>query len=42
MPNVAIVTDSVACLNRQMVDEHKIHIVPVNIIFEGKVYRCVG
>lgn len=36
---VAIITDSVACLSREQVAEHSIIIVPLNIIYDGKVYR---
>ncbi|MBI4295226.1 MAG: DegV family protein [Chloroflexi bacterium] len=39
MSKVAIVTDSVACLTRHMAYDYSIHVVPVNIVFEGKVYR---
>jgi len=36
---VAIVTDSLACLTRELVAEYEIGIVPLNIHFEGKVYK---
>ena len=36
---VAILTDSVACLNREQVAEHNIIIVPLNIVYDGQVYR---
>jgi len=36
---VAIVTDSLACLTRELVEEYEIGIVPLNIHFEGKVYK---
>jgi len=39
MPKIALVTDSVACPTREQVEKYKIEIVPVNIQFEGKVYR---
>ncbi len=39
MSEVAIVTDTVACLTREMVEQYGIRIVPVNILFEGRVYR---
>ncbi len=39
MKQVAIVTDSVACLTRELVDQYKIHVIPVNIVFQGKIYR---
>lgn len=36
---IALVTDSVACPTREQVEKYQIEIVPVNISFEGKVYR---
>jgi DegV family protein with EDD domain len=36
---VVIVTDSLACLTRELVEEYKIGVVPLNIHFEGKVYK---
>ncbi len=36
---VAIVTDSLACLTREMVEQYGIRIVPLNFYFGGKVYR---
>jgi len=36
---VAIITDSLACLTRELVEEYEIGIVPLNIHFEGKVYK---
>jgi len=36
---VAIVTDSLACLTRELVEEYEIGVVPLNIHFEGKVYK---
>ena len=39
MSRVAVVTDSVACLPQELVDEHDIHIIPVRLTIEGKVYR---
>ena len=39
MPKVAIVTDSVACLPRELVEQYGIKIVPVNLYFGDKVYR---
>jgi DegV family protein with EDD domain len=32
-------TDSVACLTREQVTKHSIIIVPLNIVYDGKVYR---
>ena len=39
MAKVGIVTDTIACLPRELVEEYSIKIVPINIIFEDKVYR---
>lgn len=39
MDKVAIVADSIACLTPEMVDQYGIRIVPVNVHFDGKVYR---
>ena len=36
---VAIVADSLACLTRELVEEYEIGVVPLNIHFEGKVYK---
>jgi len=36
---VGIVTDSLACLTRELVEEYEIGVVPLNIHFEGKVYK---
>ena len=36
---VAIVTDSVACLPRELVEQYGIRILPINFYFGGKVYR---
>lgn len=39
MDKVAIVADSIACLTPEMVKQYGIRIVPVNVHFDGKVYR---
>lgn len=39
MDKVAIVADSIACLTQEMVEQYGIRIVPVNVHFDGKVYR---
>lgn len=39
MQKVAIVTDSIACLPGELVEQYKLRVVPVNIHFNGKVYR---
>ncbi|GAG77117.1 unnamed protein product, partial [marine sediment metagenome] len=36
---VAIVTDSIACLTKEIVAQYGIRIVPVNFYSEGKVYK---
>ena len=36
---VAIVTDSIACLTRELVEQYKIGIVPIRLLVQGKVYR---
>lgn len=39
MRKVAIVADSIACLTPEMVRQYQVYIVPVNIHFDGKIYR---
>jgi len=39
MQPVAIVTDSIACLTRELVEQYGIVIVPISICFRDKVYR---
>ncbi len=39
MSKVAIVTDSVACLTREQVEQYGIRIVPVNVMFGDEIYR---
>ncbi|MDH5695274.1 MAG: DegV family protein [Dehalococcoidia bacterium] len=39
MQKVAIVTDSIACLTREQVEQYGIGIVPLNFYFGDKVYR---
>jgi DegV family protein with EDD domain len=39
MSKVAIVTDSVACLPKELVDKYAITIVPISLIINGHVYR---
>ena len=36
---VAIITDSVACLTREQVQRYAIGIVPLNIVYDGKAYK---
>lgn len=39
MPKVAIVTDSIACLTRELVDQYGIEIIPINFYAGGKLYK---
>jgi DegV family protein with EDD domain len=39
MPRVAIVTDSIACLTREMVEKYEIIILPLNFYCGGEIYR---
>jgi len=39
MSKVAIITDSIACLPRDILEQYEIHLVTPNIYFDGKVYR---
>lgn len=39
MSDVAIITDSIACLTSELIEQHRIKIVPINIHFRGKEYR---
>jgi len=39
MQKVAIVTDSIACLSPELARQYQIHIVPINLYFEDKVYK---
>ena len=39
MSSVAVVTDSVACLPQQVIDEYGIHIIPVRVTADGKTYQ---
>ena len=36
---VAIVTDSIACLTRELVEQYGIEILPINFYAGGKIYR---
>jgi DegV family protein with EDD domain len=36
---VAVITDSVACLTREQVQRYAIGIVPLNIVYDGKAYK---
>jgi len=39
VPKVAVVTDSVACLPRELVEQYGIRIAPINFYFGDRVYR---
>ena len=39
LKKVAVVTDSTACVPREFVEEYDIRVVPINVIFEDRVYR---
>jgi len=39
MQNVAVVTDSIACLTKELVEQYRIGIVPIRLYFRDKVYR---
>ena len=38
-PKVAVITDSVACLTKGLVEQYGIRIAPINLYFGDKVYR---
>jgi len=39
MQKVAVLADSIACLTPEMVRQYQLRIIPLNIHFEGKIYR---
>jgi DegV family protein with EDD domain len=39
MQKVAVITDSIACLTKELADEHKISIIPINFFVDGHLYR---
>ncbi|MFC1978543.1 DegV family protein [Chloroflexota bacterium] len=39
MKEVAVVTDSVACVPKELVDSYNIHVVPVNLVIDNRSYR---
>ena len=39
MQKVAIVTDSLACLTKELAERYRIRVVPLNIHFAGKIYK---
>jgi DegV family protein with EDD domain len=36
---VAVVTDSISCLNKELIDQYGIIIVPIRLHIQGKIYR---
>jgi len=39
MGNVAIVTDSIACITKEQIEQYGIRVVPIKIVFEDKIYH---
>ena len=39
MTKVSIITDSSAYLPQTLVDQYQIHVVPLNVNWQGKTYR---
>ncbi|MGB8707687.1 MAG: DegV family protein [Dehalococcoidia bacterium] len=37
--DTAIIADSIACITKKQVEDYRIRIIPVNILFNGRVYR---
>ena len=37
--SVAVITDSIACLPKNLIEKHKIEIVPIRLTFQGEIYR---
>jgi DegV family protein with EDD domain len=37
--NVAIITDSISCLTKELIEGYNIGIVPIRLLVQGKVYR---
>ncbi|MFC1983342.1 DegV family protein [Chloroflexota bacterium] len=36
---VAIVTDSIACLNKELIEQYGIEVIPINFYADGKLYK---
>ena len=36
---VAVITDSIACLTKELVEQYGIRIAPITLYFENKAYR---
>lgn len=42
MTKTAVIADSVACITKEHAERYKIAMVPITILFDGKVYRdCI-
>lgn len=39
MPEVAVVTDSIACLTREQAEQYQIEIIPINFYAGGRLYK---
>jgi fatty acid-binding protein DegV len=39
MQKVAILADSIACLTPEMVRQYRLQVIPINIHFNGRIYR---
>ncbi len=39
MQSIAIVTDSIACLTKELIEQYRIGIVPIRLLVQDKVYR---
>ncbi|HEX9975811.1 MAG TPA: DegV family protein [Dehalococcoidales bacterium] len=39
MQRVAILADSIACLTPEMVRQYRLQVIPINIHFDGRIYR---
>lgn len=37
--NIAIITDSISCLTKELIAGYNIGIVPIRLLVQGKVYR---
>ncbi len=37
--SVGVITDSIACLPKELIEKHKIEIVPIRLTFQGEIYR---
>lgn len=36
---IGVITDSIACLPKELIEKHKIEIVPIRLTFQGEIYR---